>query len=272
MKGKVYIVGAGPGDPKLLTLRALEVIRKADVVLYDRLVSAEVLQLLPKHARRRCVGKSPPRKRKLQQSEINDILIGEARRAQNVLRLKGGDPFIFSRGGEEVEALKRKGIDFEVVPGISSAIAAPLYAGIPLTHRDLSSSVAITTTREASSKRAPRVKLSEIASSVDTLVILMGASTLGRSCMELIRGGLSRDTPVAAIQWATTERQRITLFTLGEATSDRRSLAFKPPCVIVVGRTAALANDLGWFRKGKVHTCKGFRVTWARGKVEGRKE
>ncbi|MCL4339997.1 MAG: uroporphyrinogen-III C-methyltransferase, partial [Thaumarchaeota archaeon] len=207
MKGKVYIVGAGPGDPKLLTLRALEVIKKADVVLYDRLVSAEVLQLLPKHARRRCVGKSPPRKRKLQQSEINDILIGEARRAQNVLRLKGGDPFIFSRGGEEAEALKRKGIDFEVVPGISSAIAAPLYAGIPLTHRDISSSVAITTTREASSKRAPRVKLSEIASNVDTLVILMGASTLGRSCMELIRGGLSRDTPVAAIQWATTERQ-----------------------------------------------------------------
>lgn len=263
---KAYIVGAGPGDPKQLTLRALEVIRAAETVVYDGLVSKEVLRLLPKHSKKIFVGRPHAQRPRLPQSEVNEILVTEARRGRKVVRLKGGDPFIFGRGGEEAEALVKAGIDFEVVPGLTSATAAPAYAGIPLTDRRHSSSVAILTGHEIESKDAPRVDLRKIASSVDTLVVLMGVSTLGRTARELVRGGLGVDTPLAAIEWATTGRQVTRLFTLGEV-AEGKGDAVKPPSVIVIGRTAALAYTLDWFREGKLRVSPRFMAVWQK---EGR--
>ncbi|MDG6988661.1 MAG: uroporphyrinogen-III C-methyltransferase [Nitrososphaerota archaeon] len=262
MKAKVCVVGAGPGDPGLLTLRALEVIRRADVVLYDRLVGKEVLGLIPKRARKVFVGRSPTGKPVVPQSTIDEILVTEARRGKNVVRLKGGDPFIFGRGGEDIEALRKEGVEFEVVPGLTSAAAAPAYAGIPLTDRRYSSSVAIITGHEAESKGVPGVRLGKIASGVDTLVILMGVSTLSRTAKSLIRGGLDRDTPLAAVEWGTTPRQVTTLMTVGEAADGEAKGRLRPPSVIVVGRTAEFAGRLGWFPQGRVRLSRRFKAAW----------
>lgn len=235
-------MGAGPGDPKLLTLRALEVIRDADVVLCDRLVTKAITQLIPKHVVKLYVGKSD--NRSPHQSEVNRILVSNAKMDKKVVRLKGGDPFIFARGGEEVDALRNAAIPFEVIPGVSSAFAAPALAGIPLTHRLHSSSVLIVTGHEDPSKKTPKVDWSRLATSVDTIVILMGAKTLPRICREILKAGLRPETPVAAIEWASTEMQKTLRFTLEEAASGKLEPMPIPPCVVVVGSVVSLSGEL----------------------------
>lgn len=245
-KGKVYIVGAGPGDPGLLTVRAAEVLRGAEVVVYDRLVAPEVLKLIKRSARRIYAGKKIGAA--LVQERINNIMVAEAKKGRIVVRLKGGDPMIFGRGGQEAEFLVQHHIDYEVVPGITSAIAAPAYAGIPLTHRAHSSSVLIVTGHQAASESGKTLNWKAMASAADTIVILMGAATISRRAKDLLAGGLSEDTPVAVIEWATTRKQKTKLFSLGALADIQRAGAINPPCVIVVGAVASLAKKLDWFR------------------------
>ena len=245
MKGKVYIVGAGPGDPSLLTVRAAELLRTADVIIYDRLVDPEVLKITRDGSRKVYAGKRTGEH--WVQDKINALMLTEARKGRAVLRLKGGDPMIFGRGGEEAEFLRRNRIDFEVVPGVTSALAAPALAGIPLTHRMLSSSLLIVTGHEASTGRKRGVNWKLTAGAADTLVILMGARNIPEVAAELVSGGLTARTPVAVIEWAATKRQRTRLFTLGELATDAGE-EIVPPSVIVVGRVASLARKLDWFR------------------------
>ena len=238
----MFLVGAGPGDPKLLTLRSVEVIRIAEVVMYDRLVSKEILDLVPTRAKKIDVGKSP-HMGGTTQDEINQVMVREAREGKNVVRLKGGDPLLFSRGFEEMEILKAEGLEFEIIPGISSAIGVATYAGLPLTHRRYSSSVAIVTGHEDTSKTGDRVNWKRLASSVDTIVVLMGASRLREICKELIDSGLASPTPVAIIEAGTTKDQRISFSTLDECTAGTLTVSIKPPSIIVIGQVVGIAKD-----------------------------
>ncbi|MEM3382921.1 MAG: uroporphyrinogen-III C-methyltransferase [Nitrososphaerales archaeon] len=244
--GKVFLVGAGPGDYKLLTIRALELLKKADVVIYDRLVSKSILKLIPKKAKKIYVGKKSGIY-ELPQEKINELMINLALDGKKVIRLKGGDPFLFGRGGEEAEALSDNNIDFEVVPGITSALAAPAYAGIPLTHRKYSSSVAIVTGHQIE-KSEKVINWSKIASSVDTIVILMGVGRLEAITKNLMEGGLSINTPVAIIERGTMKRQRSLIGKLGTISEEVRKKNVKPPAVIVIGEVAELGRKLSWFK------------------------
>lgn len=244
---KVFLVGAGPGDPKLLTLRAFEVLKAADVIIYDRLVNKAILKLASEKAEKIYVGKARG-KHSLPQEKINELMIKAALEGKTVVRLKGGDPFLFGRGGEEAEALAEKGIDFEVVPGVSSALAAPAYAGIPLTHRVYASSIAIATGSQAEDAGKP-VRWDKLASAVDTLVILMGLEPLRDIAETLIRGGLSPETPAAVIEWGTLKKQRVLTGKLSTIADEAHTKKFKPPAVIVVGEVATLGRKLSWFKK-----------------------
>lgn len=241
--GKVYLVGAGPGDPGLLTVRGLELLRKAEVVIYDRLVNPVLLEELPSGAVRIFAGKLTG-SHSLPQEEINKLLIGQARRGKQVVRLKGGDPFVFGRGGEEAEALVSAGIPFEIVPGISSALAVPAYAGIPLTHRGMSSSFAVITGHEAC-KAQGSVNWKRLATSVDTLVILMGLKNLPVIVGELLAHGRSPETPVALIRWGTTEKQETVTGTLADIVD--KAAALRPPVVVVIGEVVSFTRELCWF-------------------------
>ena len=241
--GTVYLVGAGPGDPGLLTVRGLDLIRRADVAVYDRLVNPELLDELSPQARRIFVGKASGH-HTLPQEEINELLISHARRGHCVVRLKGGDPFVFGRGGEEAEALAAAGIPFEIVPGVSSAIAVPAYAGIPLTHRKLSSSFAVVTGHEACKGRSP-VDWSRLATAVDTLVILMGLKNLPQIVSQLIQHGRPPETPAALIRYGTTARQEVIVGTLSDIAAKAESLG--PPVIVVVGEVVRLERELNWF-------------------------
>ncbi len=241
-QGQVYLVGAGPGDPGLLTVRGLELLRCAEVIVYDRLVNKALLEEAPATALRIFAGKAAGY-HSLPQEEINAILIEHARAGRNVVRLKGGDPFVFGRGGEEAEALAQAGIGFEVVPGVSSAIAVPAYAGIPLTHRKISSSFAVITGHEAC-KEGARIDWSRLASGIDTLVVLMGLKNIPRIAAELIAHGRDRQTPVAIISSGTTENQRVVTGSLDDIAE--KSAAVEPPAVIVIGDVVSLASELAW--------------------------
>jgi uroporphyrin-III C-methyltransferase len=243
-EGTVSLVGAGPGDPSLLTLGALLRLREADVVIYDRLVSEEVLSLIPRGVTKIYGGKDPGSKGRKKQGELNDLMLREARSGKKVVRLKGGDPFLFSRGGEEAEFLRAHGVEFEVVPGVSSALAVPAYAGIPLTHRGYSSSVTVVTGREAGSKT--RLDWSKIAGGSDVVVVLMGAAKAKEIATKLLRAGKPAATPLAAITWGTTKRQRTLTMTLGRA-AEGGADEIEPPSVIVVGRVVSLAPRLRWW-------------------------
>jgi uroporphyrin-III C-methyltransferase len=239
--GKVYIVGAGPGDPELITLKGLNILRKADIVIYDRLVSEDLVAMAVNAKELIYMGKHVGESER--QKEINKLLIEKARQYEVVVRLKNGDPFVFGRGGEECEALRDAGIEYEVVPGICSALAAPLYAGIPLTHRDFSSSVTITVghrkgRKEPDLKRAFR--------SADTVVVLMGISNLAEIVKQAIEAGLSIKTPVAIIERATTQEQRVITGTLEDIVkrSDEEKVA--PPAVIVFGDVVRMREKLRW--------------------------
>jgi uroporphyrin-III C-methyltransferase len=243
-EGMVSLVGAGPGDPGLLTLGALLRLRDADVVIYDRLVSDEVLSLIPRHVSKIYGGKDPGSKGLEKQDELNELMLREAKSGKRVVRLKGGDPFLFSRGGEEAEFLRDHGVEFEVVPGVSSALAVPAYAGIPLTRRGYSSSVTVVTGREAGSKS--RLEWSKIAGGSDVLVVLMGAGKAKEIATNLVRAGLPAGTPMASITWGTTKRQRTLTTTLGRAVKGEAE-GIEAPSVIVVGRVVSLAPKLGWW-------------------------
>ena len=213
MTGKVYLVGAGPGDSKLITLKAVELLKKADVVLYDRLVSKKILSMIPKKAKKIYVGRSVGDDYKHQDS-TNDLMVKYAKTKRNVVRLKGGDPIIFGRGGEEAEFLKDHKIKFEIIPGITSGIGSASYSGIPLTHRKFASSVVFVTGHEDQEKQKEKVKWKKLAKSVDTIVIMMGLSRIGIICKQLIDGGLEKNTPIAVIQEGTTSKHRMIKGTL----------------------------------------------------------
>ena len=238
----VYLVGAGPGDPGLLTVRGAELLAIADVVVYDRLASPALLDLVPASAERIDVGKEPGRVA-VSQVDIDLLLVERGRTGATVVRLKGGDPFVFGRGGEEAEALIAAGVPFEVVPGVTSAIAAPAYAGIPVTHRGLSTHVTIVTGHEDPAKSTSDTDWAALARAGGTLVVLMGAGRVAEVARLLIDGGRAPDTPVAAVRWGTHPQQRTirsTLAAIGDAD-------IAAPSAIVIGPVAAL--DLAWFER-----------------------
>ena len=245
-RGKVYLVGAGPGDPKLLTIKAMELLSKADVVVYDRLVGESILKFAPKTARKIYVGKRSG-KHEVPQDKINELLANTALEGKVVVRLKGGDPFLFGRGGEEAEILLEKNVPFEVVPGVTSAIAAPMYAGIPLTHRDYASSVAIVTGHRAGDSGKP-VNWSKLANAVDTIVILMGIESLEAIVAKLVEGGLDPNKPVAIIQQGTTKNQKSILGKLSNIVDEAEKNNVKPPAVVVIGEVTELGRKLAWFK------------------------
>lgn len=243
--GKVYLVGAGPGDPKLLTLRAIEALASSDVVIYDHLVNPEILA----HARRGAeliyAGKRAG-SCSLAQEQINQLMIDRARRGQTVARLKGGDPLIFGRGGEELEALAEAGLEWEIIPGVSSGIASAAYAGIPLTHRDHSSSVAFVTGHDSCGKRRQPVNWNSIARAADTLVIFMCAATIARIARELQAAGLAHDTPVAIIRWCSYQEQEVYYGSLEEA-AELGPDSIRPPAIAIIGQVVRLREKLRWF-------------------------
>lgn len=241
--GKVYLVGAGPGDPGLMTVRGLQLLRDARAVVYDQLVNPVLLAEAPVEAELVFVGKRAG-KHCISQGEINEVLIGYAWRGIDVVRLKGGDPFVFGRGGEEAEALVSAGVPFEIVPGISSAIAVPAYAGIPLTHRHYASSFAVVTGHEAI-KANTVVDWVKLATAVDTLVILMGLHNLPTIVTKLLAHGRSPHTPVAVVRQGTTERQEVVTGTLVDIIE--RSHKVRAPALIVVGEVVRLRSSLDWF-------------------------
>jgi uroporphyrin-III C-methyltransferase len=239
--GKVYLVGAGPGDPGLLTVKGKTLLAHADVVIYDALVGSPILDLIPPTAERIYAGKQRGA-HTLPQEQITALLIEKAQTRAVVVRLKGGDPFIFGRGGEEMLALVQAGIPVEVVPGVTAGIAASAYAGIPLTHREFSSSVAFVTGHEAAGKYRPRVNWRALAGAVETLVIYMGIHNLGYIAAELLAGGKAPDTPVALIRWGTTPEQEVHLLRLDSLVVQPPPVL--PPAIVVVGAVVTLANFL----------------------------
>lgn len=246
--GKVYLIGAGPGDPGLITLKGLECLKKSDVVIYDYLANAELLEEAPAEAEKIYVGKKGG-EHTLSQGAINSLLIEKARAGKVVSRLKGGDPFIFGRGGEEAEALFEAGIPFEVVPGVSSAVAAAAYAGIPLTHRDYTSTVALITGQEDPHRETSRIFWDKISTGAGTLVFLMGVGNLSAIASSLIRHGRSPQTPVAVIRWGTLPIQETLVGTLDDIAARAQACQLKPPAIIVVGEVVALREKLNWFER-----------------------
>ena len=249
MKGKVYLVGAGPGDYKLLTLKGLECIRKADVIVYDRLANINYL----KEAKKGCefinVGKASSH-HLLPQDQINRLIADKALEGKIVTRLKGGDPYVFGRGGEEGELLKAEGIEFEVVPGVTSAIGGLCYAGIPITHRDHASSFHVITGHlRKDGKENPEINWNALANMKGTLVFLMGVSNLKNISENLIKEGMSKDTPVAFVSWATRYNQRVVTATLEDAYEVAIREEVKPPTLIVVGTVVNLRDTLNFFEK-----------------------
>ena len=245
MTGKVYLVGAGPGDPKLITLRAVELIKNADVVLYDRLVSKKILSIIPKRAVSIYVGRAVGDDTAHQDS-TNELMVKYAKLKKSVVRLKGGDPIIFGRGGEEAEFLKSFNVKYEIIPGITSGIGSATYAGIPLTHRQFASSVVFVTGHEDPEKKSDVVKWKKLAKSVDTIVIMMGLSRIGVISKKLIDGGMDKDMPVAVIQNGTTPQQKMIRGTISNIANKIKRNKIKPPTNIIIGRVVDLSDIIGW--------------------------
>lgn len=247
--GKVYLVGAGPGDPDLITVKGLKCIQEADVILYDRLINNELLQYAKKEADLIYCGKLPDY-HTLKQETINSFLVKFAKKGKVVTRLKGGDPFVFGRGGEEAEALAKNDIPFEVVPGITSGIAAPAYAGIPVTHREHSASVAIVTGHRKGNEEDD-IQWEHLAKGIDTLAIYMGVANLPYICEQLTKHGKSGETPVALVHWGTYKEQRTITGTLATIVDIVRKENVENPSMIIVGEVVKLREKLRWFEKAE---------------------
>ena len=241
--GKVYLVGAGPGDPGLFTLKGKTLVQCADVVIHDALVSPPILAMINPLAEVINAGKRRGR-HSMEQAEISQLIIEKSRSHSLVVRLKGGDPFIFGRGGEEMAALVEASIEVEVVPGITAGVAAPAYAGIPLTHRDQSSSVVFVTGHEAAGKYRPQVNWRALAQGAETLVVYMGLHNLASITLELLAAGLSPETPVALIRWGTHPQQQTLVGQLGTIRAEAEALSFEPPAVAVIGQVVAWHGTL----------------------------
>ena len=262
--GKVFLVGAGPGDPGLITVKGLEAHRGADVVVYDRLVNEALLAEARPEAELVFAGASL-RRNPNRQADINAMLVRFAKAGKRVVRLKGGDPFVFGRGGEEAEALAARGVEFEVVPGITSAVAAPAYAGIPVTDRRASSSFAVITGREDAGREWSRVAWAKLAGGAGTLVILMSVETLESTLAQLREHGVPASTPVAVIEWGSLPRQRTVEGTLGDIAARVAEAGLGPPSVTVVGDVVRLRSKIGWFEAKPLF---GMRVMVTRVKVQ----
>ena len=241
--GKVYLVGAGPGDPGLLTLKGKGLLEGADVVVYDALVSPQILAMINPQAEKIHAGKRRGR-HSLEQAEITQLLISKSRNHAVIVRLKGGDPFMFGRGGEEMEDLLRAGVAVEVIPGVTSGIAAPAYAGIPLTHRDYSSSVTFVTGHEAAGKYRPIVNWQAIAQGSETIVIYMGIHNLPYIIEQLQNAGLNPDTPVALVRWGTRPEQEELIGHLGTISAQAAASGFGAPAIAVIGAVVNLRSIL----------------------------
>ncbi|WP_409305988.1 uroporphyrinogen-III C-methyltransferase [Peribacillus sp. SCS-155] len=245
--GKVYLVGAGPGDPELITVKGLKCIQEADVILYDRLINKELLAHAKPDAELIYCGKLPDY-HLLQQDTINHFLVKYARKGKVVTRLKGGDPFVFGRGGEEAEAVAKAGIEFEIVPGITAGVAAPAYAGIPVTHRDYGSSFAIITGHRKEGED-DSLKWAALAKGIDTIAIYMGVKNLPYIQQKLIENGKTPDTPVAFIHWGTFSEQKTVVCTLQTAVETAARDNITNPSLIIIGEVVKMREKISWFEQ-----------------------
>lgn len=244
--GMVYLVGAGPGDAGLLTLRGAELLRRADVVVYDALVNAELLRLAPKSAEVIYGGKRA-KEHAISQSELNELLVSKAKAGKTVVRLKGGDPYVFGRGGEEAEQLADAGVKFEVVPGVSSFVAVPNYAGVPLTHRGIASKITLITGHEDPAKEASNVDWQQVARTPGTKVIMMGTDRIGEIARTLVGFGMEPATPIAVVRWGTIGQQHSIEGTLATIADVAAKEKIGPPTVAVIGDVVKLRAKLNWF-------------------------
>ncbi|MDP2719050.1 MAG: uroporphyrinogen-III C-methyltransferase, partial [Dehalococcoidia bacterium] len=245
-KGKVYFVGAGPGDPGLITVKGRECLLKGEVIIYDRLLDPRMLEVFPPGVEAIYAGKRSGA-HTMKQEEINALLVEKASRGKVVVRLKGGDPFVFGRGGEEAETVGAAGIPFEIVPGVTAAVAVPSYAGIPITHRNLSSSVAIVTGHEDPEKNESAINWAKLATATDTLVFLMGMENLSQIANTLIKNGLPPGTPAAVVANGASPHQRTVTGTVENIASRAREKGINPPAILVVGKVVQMRDKLSWF-------------------------
>ena len=270
MPGMVYLIGAGPGDYRLITLKGRECLEAADVVVYDRLADDRILGWAPKDAEYIYVGKASAN-HTMKQEDINQLLVDKAKEGKCVVRLKGGDPFVFGRGGEEGLLLRENHIPFEIVPGVTSAISVPAYAGIPVTHRAVATSFAVITGHEDPTKGGSNMRWDKLSTGVDTLVFLMGVSNLPKITQKLIENGRPADTPAAVIRWGTKPEQRTLVTTVGTAAEDVKKNGIKPPAIFVVGDVVKLRKELAWFDNEDQRPLFGKKVLVTRSRAQASK-
>jgi uroporphyrinogen III methyltransferase/synthase len=266
----VYLVGAGPGDYRLISIKAVDCLKMADVVVYDRLADDRILQWAPDDAEYIYVGKASSN-HTMKQEDINQLLVDKAAEGKCVVRLKGGDPFVFGRGGEEGLLLQQNGLPFEIVPGITSAISVPAYAGIPVTHRAVATSFAVVTGHEDPTKAKSNMRWEHLSTGVDTLVFLMGVANLPHITKKLIENGRPADTPAAVIRWGTKPEQRVLMTTVGTAAEDVAKAQLKPPAIFIVGEVVRLREKLQWFDEPKTHPLFGKTVLVTRARSQASK-
>lgn len=270
MAGMVYLVGAGPGDYRLISMKAVDCLKMADVVVYDRLADDRILRWAPADAEYIYVGKASSN-HTMKQEDINQLLVDKAKEGKCVVRLKGGDPFVFGRGGEEGLLLRENNLPFEIVPGITSAISVPAYAGIPVTHRAVATSFAVVTGHEDPTKGKSNMRWEHLATGVDTLVFLMGVANLPHITSKLIENGRSADTPAAVIRWGTKPEQRTLITTVGKAAEDVAKNGIKPPAIFIVGEVVKLRDSLQWFDNLSQRPMFGKRILVTRARNQASK-
>jgi uroporphyrinogen III methyltransferase/synthase len=263
----VYLVGAGPGDYRLLTLKAADCLQKAEVVVYDRLADERILRYAPEEAEYIYVGKASSH-HTMKQPDISQLLVDKAQAGKCVVRLKGGDPFVFGRGGEEALLLEKNHLPFEIVPGVTSAISVPAYAGIPVTQRAVATSFAVVTGHEDPTKPGSQIRWDKLSTGVDTLVFLMGVGNLPKITSKLIENGRPASTPAAVIRWGTKPEQRVLMTTVGQAAADAAQAGLKPPAIFLVGEVAKLRRKLAWFDNPATHPLFGRTVLVTRARAQ----
>lgn len=269
-RGRVYLIGAGPGDCRLLTLKARDCLKMADTVVYDRLADEGILQYAPKTAELIYVGKASSQ-HTMTQDKICQLLVDLAEAGKIVVRLKGGDPFVFGRGGEEALLLQAKGLSFEIVPGVTSAVAVPAYAGIPVTHRGVAASFAVVTGHEDPTKENSDINWAKLATATDTLVFLMGVANLPKITARLMEHGRRGATPAALIRWGTKAEQQVWTSTVAEIAAMAEREHIKPPCIFIVGDVVQLRDKLAWFDNPAMKPLFGKRVLVTRARAQASK-